>query len=175
MAEGAPGEQALVLGAGAVGVLIAQVWRAQGGEVLGVVDLDERRLEVVERVGFKALSAASDLRGKPAVLFEATGSPRAFAIWLPSLDIAGRAVVVGKLAEPVEIDWISLLRKEASIRTSRFFTMDDFYTAVELVKDGRVDLKSLVGGLMPLDGFQQEQGKAAMARAQGVIRLVVEV
>ena len=171
----APGEKALVLGAGAIGMLIAQVWRASGGEVLGIVDQDESRLIAAEREGFKAISVLPALPGKPAVLFEATGSARAFAAWLPHLDTHGRAVVVGKLVEPVEIDWVSLLRKEASILTSRFFTMDDFYTAVELIKSGLVSLENLIGGVVTLMEFQEEHGRKIMLKAQGVIRLVVEV
>jgi 2-desacetyl-2-hydroxyethyl bacteriochlorophyllide A dehydrogenase len=175
MAGGAPGEQALVLGSGAVGLLIAQVWRALGREVLGIVDLEESRLAVAEREGFKAISVPPAVPGRPSVLFEATGSAKAFAAWLPHVDTLGRAVIVGKLVEPVEIDWVSLLRKEASIRTSRFFTMDDFFTAVDLIKNGLVNLKSLIGGVIPFMELQEDQGRKAMAKAQGVIRLVVEV
>jgi len=164
----------LVLGAGAIGLLIAQVWRALGGGPVAVVDLDESRLAVAAELGIPTWTGTPD--GPPVdMLFEATGSPDAFATWLPALAPAARTVVVGMLDQPVAMDWVSLMRKEAEITTSRYFTLADFTQALQLLKDGQVRVSSLIGRTVPLRWLSEHAGRTIMAEARQVIRLLIEM
>jgi len=169
-----PKGSALVLGVGAIGLLIAQVWRALGGGPVAVVDLDEGRLAVAAELGIPAWTGTPI--GPPVdTLFEATGSPDAFATWLPALALTGRAVVVGKLNQPVAMDWVSLMRKEAEITTSRYFTRADFAQALQLLKDGQVRVPPLIGGTAPFRRLGEQAGQTVMAEAKQVIRLLIEL
>ena len=169
-----PEGSALVLGAGAIGLLIAQVWRALGGGPVAAADVDESRLAVAAELGIPAWTGtyAGLLID---TLFEATGSPNAFATWLPALAPAGRAVVVGKLGQPVAVDWVNLMRKEAEITTSRYFTLADFTQAIQLLKDGQVRVSPLIGGTVPFQRLGEEAGQMVMAEAKQVIRLLIEL
>ena len=169
-----PNKSALVLGAGAIGLLIAQVWRALGGGPVAAVDLNESRLAVAAELGIPMWT------GTPAdphidTLFEATGSADAFVNWLPVLAPAGRAIVVGKPDRPVPIEWVGLMRKEAEIATSRYFTLNDFTQAIQLVKDGQVSVSSLIGTIVPFRRLAEQAGQRIMAEARQVIRMLVEV
>jgi len=169
-----PKTRALVLGAGAIGLLIAQVWRALGGGPVAVTDLDEGRLGVAAALGIPAWSGTP--AGPPVdTLFEATGSPEALANWLPALAPAGRAVVVGKLGQPVAVDWVSMMRKEAEVTTSRYFTLADFEHAVRLMKEGRVRVSPLIGRTVPFQRLGERAGQTVMSEARQVIRLLVEL
>jgi L-iditol 2-dehydrogenase len=169
-----PDASVLVLGAGAIGLLIAQVWRALGGGPVAAVDLDESRLAVAEELGIPAWIGTPT---GPSVdtLFEATGSPDAFASWLPALALTGRAVVVGRLNQPVAMDWVSLMRKEAEITTSRYFTLADFTQAIQLLKDGQVRVSPLIGRTVPFQRLGEQAGQTVMAEAKQVIRLLIEL
>jgi len=163
---------ALVLGAGAIGLLIAQVWRALGGEPPAIVDLDERRLAVAEALGIPAWKGSPE--GPPVhTLFEATGASGAVAAWLPSLGPGGRAVIVGKLEQPVAVNWVELMRKEAEIIPSRYFGLDDFRQALALVGSGQVQVAPLIGAVVPFQRLADEAGQAVMTEARRVIRLVI--
>lgn len=169
-----PEGSALVLGAGAIGLLIAQVWQALGGGPVAVLDLDESRLAVAAELGIP--SWVGTPTGLPVdVLFEATGSPHAFMTWLPTLAPAGRAVIVGKLDQLVAMDWVSLLRKEAEIITSRYFTLADFTRALQLLEDGQVEVARLIERTVPFQRLDERAGQTVMAEAKQVIRLLVEL
>ena len=169
-----PNKSALVLGAGAIGLLIAQVWRALDGGPVAMVDLDRSRLAVAAELGLPAWP------GTPSgphidTLFEATGSAGAFANWLPVLAPAGQAIVVGKPDRPVPIEWVGLMRKEAEIATSRYFTLNDFTQAIQLVKDDQVSVSSLIGSTVPFQRLGEQAGQRIMAEARQVIRMLVQV
>jgi len=169
-----PQGNTLVLGAGAIGLLIAQVWRALGGGPVAVVDLDDGRLGVAAELGIPAWAGTP---GGPPIdtLFEATGSPDAFADWLPALAPGGRAVVVGKVEQPVAMEWVRLMRKEVEITTSRYFTLADFTQAMQLLKDGQVRVSPLIGRTVPFRRLSEQAGGTIMAEARQVIRLLVEL
>jgi 2-desacetyl-2-hydroxyethyl bacteriochlorophyllide A dehydrogenase len=164
----------LVLGAGAIGLLIGQVWRSLGGGPVAVVDLDDSRLAIASSLGLTVWTGASP-GSRVDTLFEATGSPEAFAAWLPALAPTGRAVVVGKLDQPVAIDCVSLMRREAEITTSRYFTLDDFRQALHLLKKGRVRVSPLIGRTVPFQRLREQTGQTVMAEARQAIRLLIEL
>ena len=168
-----PGGNALVLGAGAIGLLIAQVWLALGGGPVAVVDLDEGRLSVAEELGIPSWTS-TPAESLVDTLFEATGSHDAFAAWLPALAPASRAIVVGKLDQPVAMDWMNLMRKEAEITTSRYFTLADFTQALRLLEDGQVRVSPLIGRTVPFQRLGEEAGQTVMVEAGQVIRLLIE-
>ena len=166
------GEGALVLGAGAIGLLIAQVWRALGFGYIAILDLDPARLDVAERLGFpvwRELPTESSFH----TIFEATGSAQAFSKWLPSLAPRGKVIVVSKLEEGAAIDWVDLLRKEGEIITSRYFTLADFQNSIDLVEMGVIQLNPLIGLIVPLEILSEKQGAEVMSLAKGVVRLLV--
>ncbi|MGQ9585687.1 MAG: zinc-dependent alcohol dehydrogenase [Anaerolineae bacterium] len=169
-----PGARALVLGAGAIGLLVAQAWKALSGGPVAVADLEARRLAVAAGLGLETW--ADEPPGVPvSVLFEATGSAQAFGCWLPSLGTGGRAVVVGKLGETVPIDWVALMRKEGEIVTSRYFTLEDFALALQLMEKGLVSVSPLIGRVVPFERLEDREGQSVMEEARQVIRLLVRM
>jgi (R,R)-butanediol dehydrogenase/meso-butanediol dehydrogenase/diacetyl reductase len=168
------GEGALVLGAGAIGLLIAQVWRALGYGSIAVIDIDSKRLAIAQQLGFPVWKEVPEKSGF-LTIFEATGSGQAFSTWLPALAPRGKVVVVSKLEAAVSIDWVDLMRKEGEIITSRFFTFADFENSIDLVRNGTVQLNSLIGMLVPFQKLSENHGVEVMALAKEMIRLLVQV
>jgi 2-desacetyl-2-hydroxyethyl bacteriochlorophyllide A dehydrogenase len=168
------GDGALVLGAGAIGLLIAQVWRALGYGFVAVIDIDERRLAVAEQLGIPLWTEIPE-KSSFYTLFEATGSSQAFSHWLPALSPRGKAVVVSKLEDVVQIGWVDLLRKEGEIVTSRYFTLADFENSIDLVEKGKIQLKPLIGRMTSMQQLSKDHGVDAMSQAKEVVRLLVQV
>jgi (R,R)-butanediol dehydrogenase/meso-butanediol dehydrogenase/diacetyl reductase len=168
------GDNVLVLGAGAIGLLIAQVWRAQGRGPIAITDIDESRLAVAAAQG---IPTWNDGPAQSAIdtLFEASGSPDAFAGWLPALAPTGQAIIVGKLEQQVGIDWVALMRKEAEIITSRYFSLADFIEAIRLLADGLVSVSPLIGSIVPFERLGEQNGRTVMSKAKQVIRLLIEL
>ncbi|HTX46108.1 MAG TPA: alcohol dehydrogenase catalytic domain-containing protein, partial [Solirubrobacteraceae bacterium] len=105
----APGERAVVLGAGPIGQCICLVARERGADVL-VVDLQDTRLALSRDIGADTLvwtghdevvAFARDWAGPagPPVAFDATGAPVAVRAMIDMVASAGRAVQVGMSAD----------------------------------------------------------------------------
>jgi (R,R)-butanediol dehydrogenase/meso-butanediol dehydrogenase/diacetyl reductase len=165
---------AVVIGAGAIGLLVAQVWRELGKGPVIVVDIDEHRLSVADQLGFPTWTAPPG-DSRIDTLFEASGSSYAFSNWVCALAPAGRAVIVGKLDEEVQLDWVTLLRKEAEIFTSRYFTLDDFSQSLKLLRNHQINLDPLIGKIAPFEALSIQRGKTIMEQAKQAVRLVIEM
>lgn len=142
------GQVAVVFGAGTIGLLVASVLvRARGCRAF-VIDVDEWRLSVAERVGSVSLqgdrdslvSAVSRASGGEMadVVFEATGNAACTRMTTDLVAHAGRIVLIGWNKGPVEVDTVTLMRKEVDLHGSRN-SAAAFPRVLRLLEDGVVD------------------------------------
>ena len=147
------GEIGLVFGAGAIGLLIAQLLiRARGCRAL-VIDVDERRLAVARALGATPLmgderaltdAVAAATGGEMAgVVYEATGAAAATRMTTTLVAQAGRIVLIGWNKGPVEVDTVTLMRKEVDLLGSRN-SLNAFPAVLRLLADGVVDAGAMI-------------------------------
>ncbi len=158
-----PADPAVVLGAGPIGVMTALAARAAGCERLVVVEPGERRRERIEALGFDALplegvheAVVAALGGElPAVVWECAGHPDAVGLGLELVRGAGAIVAVGVLEEPVPINQLLLILKEARILGAFAYRRADFEKAVELLEGGAIPADELITEVVPLGRAQE--------------------
>jgi len=158
-AELAPGERAVVVGGGPVGLLIALVARARGAEVV-VAEVDGFRRAVAEGLGLATVDPlAGDLAeyldswsegAGAAVAFEVSGTQPGLSAALAALAARGRLVVVGIHAEPRQVDLHRIFWRELSVVGARVYRRDDFEEAVRLLDAGVVPADALISAVEPL-------------------------
>ncbi len=144
-----PGRRVLVLGAGPIGLICAQVARAYGALSVDVTDLSSDRLAVAAELGLGTLSADSALSHEVDALIECTGSAAALAHAFPSVARAGRVVLVGMGADTVELD-LGLLQSREIWVTGTFRYANTYPTALDLIASHRIDLDPILTGKFPL-------------------------
>ena len=158
-----PGEPALVIGAGPIGVMTALALRARGVERVLVVERNEHRAERIAALGFEAfglenvhMAVLETLDGAPPpAVFECAGNPAALGLALELVRPKGRVVALGVLEEPVEVSQLVLLIKEAEIRGSFCYTRDDFAAAIELIGAGALPVDRLVTATVDLERAEE--------------------
>ncbi len=147
------GEIAVIFGAGTIGLLIAQLLlRARGCRAL-VIDVDPGRLSIAQALGAtplqgdeRALIAAvaqatgGELAG---VVFEATGVAACTRMTTTLVAQAGQIVLVGWNTGPVEVDTVTLMRKEVDLLGSRN-SVNAFPAVLQLLADGVVDDRTMI-------------------------------
>src|SRR5262249_13430954 len=101
------------------------------------------------------------------VVFECSGSPRAWQGIVDVLRPGGTIVVVGLPVEPVNFDIASLSVKEVTIR-SVFRYAHQYERAINLIASGRVDLKPLISGTFPVEKSVEAFDRAGEARPTDV-------
>ncbi len=165
-----PGDTAVVTGAGPIGIMAALAALASGCSHVIVSDLVDEKLAIAGRypgvstVNVKkqklvdAVNAATDGWGVD-VLFEASGSPRAYDDIQQLICPGGCLVAIGMPVEPVKLDISSIASKEIRIETV-FRYANVFDRALAMIASGKVDLKPLIS-----DTFSFDQSIAAFERA----------
>jgi D-xylulose reductase len=165
-----PGDTAIVTGAGPIGIMAALAALASGCSRVIVSDLVAEKLAIAARypgisaVNIKkqklldAVNAATDGWGVD-VLFEASGSPRAYDDVQGLICPGGCLVAIGMPIEPVKLDISSIASKEIRIETV-FRYANVFDRALAMIASGKVDLKPLIS-----ETFSFDQSVAAFERA----------
>jgi 2-desacetyl-2-hydroxyethyl bacteriochlorophyllide A dehydrogenase len=128
-------ETALVVGAGPIGIAVAQ-FAAQRGASVHIVEKSEWRRAFVERMGFTSSSAPNGFHA--SVVFDATGSAAAMAASLALVATAGKIVFVGLTRDPVGLDDALFHRKELTLLASRN-SFGLFPRIIRLIEEGTID------------------------------------
>ena len=175
------GDLVAVLGAGPVGVLIAQTVRLMGATETIVVEKNPYRLGVAQDLGFKTIDAAEDDPSKEItrftasgvdVLFEATGSPLASEKMVSLLSSRGEIVIVGLFKELAPLDLLNLMFKEAALTGSRVYTSQDFVKSIDLLAAGRIVTDPLICHRFPLE--EVERGLEILRHEAKVMKVLLK-
>jgi len=145
--------RAAVVGAGRLGLLVAQVLRGLGAELIVVVRGERSRL-IAAALGFEtaADSAVATLARQFDVVVDATGNPAAFATASRLVRPRGTLVVKSTCHGETPVNLSSLVVDEITVIGSRCGPFD---RAIELLDARRIDVKPLVAGIYPLEQFAE--------------------
>ncbi|MGN6761334.1 MAG: zinc-dependent alcohol dehydrogenase [Leifsonia sp.] len=176
-----PGDRAVVIGAGPIGVLIATAATAFGAEVV-IAEIDANRRAAAEEMGLRTLdpSAVDQVAwveewtgGAGAdVVFEVSGSAAAVLGATSLAKVRGTLVVVAIHSQPRPLDLHRLFWRELRILGARVYERRDFERAVELVAEGAIPADRLITRVVPL----AETASAFEALEEGrAMKLLVEV
>lgn len=173
-----PGQKAVVIGGGPIGVLIASVAREFGGEVV-VIELDASRRAQIDALGFTTLDPRTTDQvewvtewtgGAGAdVVFEVSGAAQAVLGATDLAKVRGTLVVVAIHPVPREINLQRLFWRELSILGARVYQRVDFETAVELVASGVIPAELLITRIVALDETQDAFADLEAGRAMKIL------
>lgn len=162
------GDTVVVLGPGAIGLLAAQVARAEGAARVLVAGTrrDAARLAAARGLGFEALDVdGTDLPARVReltggigadVVVECSGAEPAIGLAARLLRRAGRMAVVGITGRPaVAVPWDLLVSLGASVLCSYGARRRNWVTAMGYLGTGRVDAAALVTRTLPLERWAE--------------------
>lgn len=155
----APGETALVLGCGPIGIAIIAALRARGVETIVASDFSPKRRELATAMGaHQTLDAA---QGSPfdavkaAVVFEAIGVPGIIDDVLRRARPGTRLVVAGVCMQPDTVHPFFAIAKEISVQFVLAYTPEEFGDSLRALAEGDIDVSPVITGEVGLDGVGQ--------------------
>jgi L-iditol 2-dehydrogenase len=155
--EGMSGD-ALVAGAGSIGLLAAQALRARGAHVR-VLEPEPGRARRAAALGFGPPAEGERFAG--ALLSAAAAFPDA----LPLLEPGGQLVLFsGGVSQPLDVELV--YRRELVVRGLRSSTPRHLRDALALIASGAVECESLVDCVLGLEAF--DEGLARYMRRQAL-------
>ena len=157
-----PGEGALVLGCGPVGLAVVAALRLQGVDHIVAADFSSARRALAQHLGahevvdprdeaaFAAWRRTGGSRG--LVVFEAIGVPGIINDILRAAPARTRAVVVGVCMQPDTVQPFFGISKELSIQFVLGYDPTEFADTLRHIAEGDLDVAPLVTGEVGLDG-----------------------
>jgi threonine dehydrogenase-like Zn-dependent dehydrogenase len=154
-----PGETALVLGCGPIGIAIIAALRARGVEMIVASDFSPKRRELASAMGaHQTLDAAQGSpfdTVKPAVVFEAVGVPGIIDDVLLRARPGTRLVVAGVCMQPDTVHPFFAIAKEINVQFVLAYTPDEFGESLRALAEGDIDVTPSITGEVGLDGVGQ--------------------
>ena len=155
------GDVVAVIGAGTVGLLVAELARLAGAARVVAVDIEPGRRELACSLGADAAFApgAELLRwlGEQShglgadVVYECAGRMEAVNLAVQAARPSGAVVLVGKSAEAGSIASRGLMDKQLTIRASLGYTIADVHRALDLMADDRFRVSAIHERLVGFD------------------------
>ncbi len=156
-----PGEIAVVIGCGGVGLGAVAACAFRGAETVAV-DVDDHKLEIAKLAGathcinterqelHASLQEIAQGRG-PDVVIEAIGLPQTFRAAVEEVAFTGRVVYIGYAKEPVSYETRLFVQKELDIRGSRNALPEDFREVIRMLEQGRFPARETITTVAPLE------------------------
>ncbi|TVS77718.1 zinc-binding dehydrogenase [Mycobacterium helveticum] len=152
----APGETALVLGCGPIGIAIIAALAARGVESVVASDFSPKRRELATAMGaHRALDPAQGSpfdTVKPAVVFEAVGVPGIIDDVLLRARPGTRLVVAGVCMQPDTVHPFFAIAKEINVQFVLAYSPEEFADSLRALAEGDIDVTPLITGEVGLDG-----------------------
>jgi 2-desacetyl-2-hydroxyethyl bacteriochlorophyllide A dehydrogenase len=167
-----PDTRVAVVGAGALGLLAVASARRMGATGVALEARHPRQWEAGERLGARA-----GAQGTYDVVVEAVGTPAGMARAIELVAPRGTIVVLGVHLGTVELDWMPLFHREASIVPSLGYCRHDgtleMEDAAAMLADDPEIARTLITHRFPIEDAV-EAFRTAGDRASGAIRVVIE-
>jgi threonine dehydrogenase-like Zn-dependent dehydrogenase len=145
-----PGDRALVLGPGTIGLLVAMFARSQGAEV-HLLGRSPRSIEYARTLGFDGVWTEGDLPDLPwDAVIDASNAPRLPARALELVEPSGRVVYVGLAGSPSLIDTRIMALKDVT-SVGILSASPGLAGTIEFYAAGAVDPSPLVAATAGLD------------------------
>jgi 2-desacetyl-2-hydroxyethyl bacteriochlorophyllide A dehydrogenase len=160
LGEVVAGENAIVIGGGPIGLLVALVARQKGANVM-ISEVNKNRIEFIQSLGFQTVNPIEqDLvktveeftNGAMAdVVFEVSGVQAGVTAMTQLPKVRGRIVMVAIHSEPKAVDLFRFFWREIKLIGARVYEPEDFDEAIALAASGTLPLDKMITQVSPLE------------------------
>lgn len=183
-AELQPGANVLILGAGTIGLMTLQTAKALGAGQVVITDLIPERLELAQALGADCAvnptitdlaQALEGTFGLPCaeVIIECVGVTATVRDAIRVACKGARIVLAGVFEKEVPVNLGLVQDRELELVGTLMYKDDDFPTALELVRNGKVKVEPLITHRFPLS--QAAQAYATADERRGSVKVLIEV
>jgi len=165
----AEGEEALVVGAGPIGLATIQFAIAAGGRV-SVVEKSAARRDFVRQFTDRVFPEAENVQAD--VVFDATGSAQAMAASFSRVAPAGRLIFVGLTREHVPMDDSLFHVREMTLLASRN-SAGQFPRIIRMIENGKIDTAPWINARVRLQDVPQ--AFEGLTKKPDLVKAIIEV
>jgi 2-desacetyl-2-hydroxyethyl bacteriochlorophyllide A dehydrogenase len=150
-----PGEPALVLGCGPIGIAVIAALRLRGIETIVAADFSPKRRELATTMGaHQTIDPAQESpfdAAKPVVVFEAVGVPGIIDDVMRRARPGTRLVVVGVCMQADTVHPFFAIAKEISVQFVLAYDPQEFADSLRAIAEGDIDVTPMITGSVGLE------------------------
>ena len=177
------GDLVAVLGPGAIGLLCAQLAKAEGAQVMVIgTGADRERLAAAKALGMDycinleeedPIAFAQELSGGEGadVVLECSGAGSAAAMGLEIARRMGKYTQIGLFGKPITLDFERIAYKELRVTGSLSQRWTAWKRAIRIMAQGKVDLKAVTSDKFPLTQWKTAFDKF---EAKGGLKILLD-
>jgi threonine dehydrogenase-like Zn-dependent dehydrogenase len=161
----APGQAALVIGSGPIGLAVIAALRLKGIEPIVAADFSSHRRglartmgahEVVDPKQEPAIAAWRRVDGRrPLVIFEAVGVPGVIDQAMRDAPRQAEIMVVGVCMEPDKVQPFVGISKELTVRFALGYDPMEFASTLQAIAEGTIDVTAMITSAVGIDDVPQ--------------------
>jgi L-iditol 2-dehydrogenase len=177
-----PARNAVVVGAGTIGLLVIQALHAAGARRVIAVDVDEGKLALARRLGAEvalnptAVDVPSEVRqlteGGADVALECVGATEPIKTAVACVRKGGSVVLVGNVSPGIQLPLQAVVTGELTL-LGTCASNGEYPRAIELLRTGAIDVRPLITLVAPL-----AEGAALFerlyAREPGLMKVILQ-
>jgi threonine dehydrogenase-like Zn-dependent dehydrogenase len=150
-----PGETALIVGCGPIGIAVIAALRTRGVESIVAADFSPKRRELASTMG--AHQTLDPAQGSPfdtvtpAVVFEAVGVPGIIDDVMRRARHGTRLIVVGVCMQPDTMHPFFAIAKEINVQFVLAYDPQEFADSLRAIAEGEIDVSPVITGDVGLE------------------------
>ena len=166
------GQDVLILGSGVSGLLNIQLAKLKGAKVIAT-DIDDYRLSKAKEFGAdKVINAKEDFNIKADRIIVCTGALKAAEQAFKCIDRKGTILFFAVPNKNIVVPTVDFWRNEITIASSYGAAPDDLKEALELIRNEKIDVKSMITHEFPLEEIQK--GFKIVSEAKDSLKVIIK-
>ena len=160
------GDKVLVIGAGIIGDLCAMFAKINGASFVAISETNKKRGNKAVKLGVADIfydaknehfneNARKEVPYGYDVVLDCSGNSIAVSTALSMARPNGTIVLVGVSMDKIEIPSIILVTHELKVYGAIAYTYDEFKTCIDLMAEGKIDVKKFMDDIVGLKGVQK--------------------
>jgi L-iditol 2-dehydrogenase len=177
-----PGDSAVVVGVGMIGLLVVQAIRARGVDTILAIDIDGDRLALAKQLGATHAIDSRDsdtvsqilkqANGGASHTFEVVGTTTTINLAIAAARKGGVVTLVGNVSPKIELPLQAVVTRELTLHGS-CASQGEYPECIELMASGSIDVAPLLSATTSLDNAP-EWFDRLYNREPGLMKVVVE-
>jgi L-iditol 2-dehydrogenase len=179
------GLQVLVVGAGPIGNLVAQMARWRGARRVLISDLSDPRLEIARQCGIDGTANSREVPlensvaqvfgpNRADVAFECVGAAETANQAIHGVRKGGTIVVVGVFGDRPEIDLGLVQDRELELKGTLMYQRQDYHEAIRCLTEGGITVGPLLTKIFPFRHYPEAYAFIEENREK-VMKVMVEL
>lgn len=171
-----PGDTALVIGAGTIGISTIQALKLLNIDEIYVIDPNEYNCNIALQLGAKETKTPMQInKVGPDFVFVCAGFPETYQNAIKIVRGGGVIILLGVHFDPVKTSYLQVISKEANLKGSFGYSRAEFQEVLALLAQKKFQPNLLISKKVKLENAVQEGFLELLSKEKKAVKILVEI